>query len=294
MPTKTINFGMVPRSSNDAEAAMKSARHKRRYTIGEVSELFGIGTDSLRYYERLGVLTPKRASNGYRLFDLEDMYKLSLIKGLRSLDVPLADIKEHFRERDLQKTVDLLNDEARRIQLRIDELEQTRRDLLERAAKLQAAKGAAVGEPTVEQREERRCVELAARIELDAEMDLLMQRLHRSHEGELPDLGMLEVGGALNVESLAAGHANVYDAVFFVLRNPAVPCDFVLPAGRYLTLRYRGPYEQNGKLYRSMVEYAQGKGLAIHGKPFEIFEVDNRSTSDEREFLTRIELHVRP
>ena len=43
-----------------------------------------------------------------------------------------------------------------------------------------------------------------------------------------------------------------------------------------------------------MVEYAQEKGLAIHGKPFEIYEVDNRSTNDECEFLTRIELHVRP
>ena len=33
---------------------------KEFFKIGEISKLYHIGTDSLRYYEELGILTPKR------------------------------------------------------------------------------------------------------------------------------------------------------------------------------------------------------------------------------------------
>lgn len=32
---------------------------KKYFKIGEIAKLYHIGTDSLRYYEKLGILTPK-------------------------------------------------------------------------------------------------------------------------------------------------------------------------------------------------------------------------------------------
>ena len=46
---------------------------KDYYKINEISKLYGIGVDSLRYYEKLGILRPRRDTNGYRLYDLKDM-----------------------------------------------------------------------------------------------------------------------------------------------------------------------------------------------------------------------------
>ena len=34
-----------------------------RYKIGEISKLYGIGSDSLRYYEKIGALHPRRDAN---------------------------------------------------------------------------------------------------------------------------------------------------------------------------------------------------------------------------------------
>ena len=36
---------------------------KQYYTIGEISKIYQIGTDSLRYYEKLGILSPRRGAN---------------------------------------------------------------------------------------------------------------------------------------------------------------------------------------------------------------------------------------
>ena len=43
---------------------------KEYYKIGEISKLYSIGTDSLGYYEEIGILKPKRDDNGYRMYSI--------------------------------------------------------------------------------------------------------------------------------------------------------------------------------------------------------------------------------
>ncbi len=57
---------------------------KDSYTIHEIAELYNIGPDALRYYERLGLVRPRRAQNGYRIYDLNDIYRLTIIRDLRA------------------------------------------------------------------------------------------------------------------------------------------------------------------------------------------------------------------
>lgn len=275
---------------------MKSAQPKRNYTISEISRLFGIGIDSLRYYERLGIISPQRGANGYRLYDLDDIYKLSLIKDLRRLDMPMKQIKTYLDNQTLATTRTLLNDEAQLLRERIRELEDDLRTVHDHIRELEDVVTRPVGTIELARKPQRRCVELSARIERDAEMDLLVQRLHRQYESFLPHLGMLEIGGALSVEDLDAGRSNIYNSVFFVLEDHDndgdAPVDFTLEAGTYLTLRYRGPYEQNGAVYERLISYAETKGLDIVGMPYEFYEIDNRDTACPEEYLTRVELLI--
>ena len=43
---------------------------KTYYKINEISKLYNIGQDSLRYYEELGILHPMRDKNNYRQLSL--------------------------------------------------------------------------------------------------------------------------------------------------------------------------------------------------------------------------------
>jgi hypothetical protein len=46
-------------------------------TIGKVAKLAGVGVETIRFYEREGVLPkPHRKVSGYRLFDLETVRRL--------------------------------------------------------------------------------------------------------------------------------------------------------------------------------------------------------------------------
>ncbi|GML02903.1 MerR family transcriptional regulator [Clostridioides difficile] len=47
---------------------------KDYYKIGEISKIYGIGRDSLMYYEEIGILRPVRDINGYRMYNISVSY----------------------------------------------------------------------------------------------------------------------------------------------------------------------------------------------------------------------------
>lgn len=77
---------------------------KDYYKINEIARLYGIGVDSLRYYEKLGILKPRRDTNGYRLYNLKDMYKLNVIRDLRRLDFSMQQIKDYLEGQTVDHT----------------------------------------------------------------------------------------------------------------------------------------------------------------------------------------------
>ncbi|WP_258296949.1 MerR family transcriptional regulator [Paenibacillus peoriae] len=96
---------------------------KDYYKISEISKLYGIGIDSLRYYEKLGVLKPQRDVNSYRIYGLNDMYKLNIIRDLRLLDFSMQQIKEYLDYQSIDNTLELLHEEQVLIQKQLKELQ---------------------------------------------------------------------------------------------------------------------------------------------------------------------------
>ncbi len=65
------------------------------YKIGEFCRLIGVSPDTLRYYERLDLLSAiKNPQNNYRSFTREDAPDIWNLLMLRSLDMGLRDIEE--------------------------------------------------------------------------------------------------------------------------------------------------------------------------------------------------------
>ena len=63
------------------------------YTIGVVAETYGVHQQTLRLYEREGLLAPSRSKGNTRLYTDEDLARLELILSLtRDLGVNLAGV----------------------------------------------------------------------------------------------------------------------------------------------------------------------------------------------------------
>nr|WP_314740544.1 MerR family transcriptional regulator [uncultured Haemophilus sp.] len=63
--------------------------------VNELSKRTGINLETIRYYEKQGILPePKRAANGYRQYDEESVAQVNFIKNCRTLGFSLEDIRE--------------------------------------------------------------------------------------------------------------------------------------------------------------------------------------------------------
>lgn len=64
-----------------------------RYLIGDVANLIGVSRDTLRYYEKRGILASKKADNGYRYYTDQDISHLVSILYQRKMNISLEDME---------------------------------------------------------------------------------------------------------------------------------------------------------------------------------------------------------
>jgi Cd(II)/Pb(II)-responsive transcriptional regulator len=62
--------------------------------IGQLARQAGVDVQTVRYYEREGLLeAPARTASGYRDYGPQELERLNFVRHCRSLDMPLAEIK---------------------------------------------------------------------------------------------------------------------------------------------------------------------------------------------------------
>jgi MerR family Zn(II)-responsive transcriptional regulator of zntA len=72
-----------------------STRDNAMLTIGKVAKLAEVSIDTIRYYERRGLLSPAQKSGaGYRLYNDEAVRRLNFIKHAQRCGLSLTEIRQ--------------------------------------------------------------------------------------------------------------------------------------------------------------------------------------------------------
>ncbi|MBL8520073.1 MAG: MerR family transcriptional regulator, partial [Betaproteobacteria bacterium] len=96
-------------------------------TIGQAARQAGIGIDTVRYYEREGLLpTPRRTASGYRQFCAEEVDRLRFIRRAKALGFSLEEVRELL---DLNAGTGRRSAVKRIVELRLADLEARIADL---------------------------------------------------------------------------------------------------------------------------------------------------------------------
>jgi DNA-binding transcriptional MerR regulator len=74
---------------------------KTNHRSGELARLAGVSTDTLRHYERKGVLAaPRRLSNGYRVYPAEALERIRLVRRSLTVGFTLDELARILKQRD--------------------------------------------------------------------------------------------------------------------------------------------------------------------------------------------------
>jgi len=99
--------------------------------IAEVSEHYGISSDTLRYYERIGLIPPvTRNVSGIRNYGELDIRRVEFVKCMRSAGLPievLIDYMELVQQGDqtIEARKEILNEQREQLVTRMAEMQKT-------------------------------------------------------------------------------------------------------------------------------------------------------------------------
>jgi len=106
---------------------MSNIKQRRPLKIGEVTELLGLTADTLRYYEKSGILPRvSRTASGIRQYNERDLSRLKFIQRAQKMNFSLTEIRDLLNMREDPQHA---RDEVR--QLTVQKLEETREHLAE-------------------------------------------------------------------------------------------------------------------------------------------------------------------
>ena len=266
---------------------------KDYYKIGEISKIYGIGRDSLMYYEEIGILKPFRDKNGYRMYKLSDIWRLNLIKELRSLNFPMKKIKEYLDDRNIESTKKILNKEISLIDEKIEELLSYKQNIMKRLDTINdELRNLKLYEIDLVYINKRKALELNANITKDEEFDFLIQKLQKDYENRFTILGNNNIGSSFCLDKIKQGIYNEFKSVFCFLENEEEIYNIIFNEGYYLTLTYKGEYKNNKHYINKMFKYIEERGYKIISDPIEIYKIDIHETEDINEFVTEIQIPV--
>jgi len=132
-------------------AMSKSSKH---YSIGEIADLVGVSTDTLRYYEKIELLPSiNRTASGIRSYSEKDLSRLRFIRRAQKMNFSLNEISDLLQMRDDPQNArtevrELTQHRLEEISTHLKELERMRNEL---QLLVNLCKGSSEGCPIIEE-----------------------------------------------------------------------------------------------------------------------------------------------
>jgi DNA-binding transcriptional MerR regulator len=267
--------------------------------IGRFSRLSGLTIKALRHYDEIGLLRPARVdgSSGYRYYAVAQVREAEGIRRLRSLEVPLDEIRgllgsedQTVRERLVvhRARIEGRAVETRRILGELDRLIDGKEKLVPEAKDLIKF------ELEIKDAPARRVAVVRERAHQDemtnvvpAAIDRVAHAIGMRHAGPpccrcpFPDSD-----GYLDTE---IGWPVPEDV------EPDPPVEITTYGGtRSLVMKHVGPYEELSRSYRLMTEAMDEHGLVAAADPVEWYESDPQEVPSPEDYVTVIEWPIGP
>lgn len=271
-------------------------KREKLFSIGEVSRLFHLSVSSLRHYETIGLLTPEYISpdSGYRYYGTEQFEILNTIRYLRALDMPLSEIEDFLKNRDIHLIEEKLRQQKENVRQKQQELLRIEQKIDHRLNWLLDAQSVPLDTISLVQAPVCRIVWVDDPLKIGGSLDMeaSIRKLDRSDAEAVVFLGKIGLG--ISPAHLQSRKTDQYDGIFLALDQEDIYTEetTLLPEALCARLRFRGSHADSPAQYARLLDYIDEHQLQIAGFSHEITLIDYGVTNDVTKFVTEISIPV--
>lgn len=272
-------------------------------SITELAKLRKVTSETLRYYDRVGLLKPDYIdpNNGYRYYSVRKSERLGVIRELRDLGMSIEEILNYFDDCNLRKSIEILSQQYFKMQKEIE----TDLVLSGKIAKKLTFLGELLSfrdlnQPYIKKYSERYLLSLNRMAGGEKEHLYALSELETMLNEVSPILATDRLGVYTNEKILEPSETYVPSVPMLFLKEEKSNYDNLkenmqtVPAGYYLCIAYEnGRLERYDSCFEKIKEYMKDNNLQVNGKIFQRYIIDVTMTSKRNETLMELQVPVK-
>ena len=280
-------------------------KNKQYFTTGEFAGICGIEKHVLFYYDEIGLLKPAFVSaNGYRYYSTYQYDTFTVITLLKTLGMPLKEIKLYLEKRSPAQFAALLEEKSRDIRQEIARLEETYHYISTMRQQTEEAVNC-----------RKDCIEIVTlpetrilcsrRPETSSPMDFrhftreytnFCSESISSKEHHIGTILRLGDDGTLDPEQFAALYTRHFPAETAGENGSAIKysnaVESTMRSGRYLTVYHQGDYSTLPAVYQSLTDFAVQNKLKPGRFAYEDYLLADAAARRAEEYVTKISMEL--
>lgn len=266
-------------------------------SITELARLRKVSSETLRHYDRIGLLKPDYIDpyTKYRYYSIRQYERLGTIIELRQLGMSLDEVINYFTDRNLKKSIEILQQHQKRL----------RREIMEKVIleKILKRKMGFIAEITslpstgvVYEKDfpERYMITFGELSGGPKQRAFAITRLEYYLTETAPILASDRIGVYADESILQKSDEPIPATSMVMVEKDSIESEYkkTIPSGKYLYMYYNGGLEQYHESFELIKTYIKEKHLKICGHIFQIYKIDVTLTSDPKETIMEIQVPV--
>lgn len=264
------------------------------FTIGQLSKLFNIKIPTLRYYDEVGLLKPAQVNEEthYRYYTTAQFERLNVITYLRTLDLSLDSIRDFFEARDTAKLEGMLREQKARVQQQIVTLQNVEARIDTRLSQVEDAIHSTLGKIEIVELPTIPVISLKENYRPDEDIEFLISILRQRYDVN-KNIFLGKIALSIAKEKLEQAEFDEYTSLLLILEpGDNKRATDVLPAGKYLRLRFHGTHDTAPVQYQKLMHYCHEHNYQVSDGAIETTLIDYGITDDLSKYVTEIRIPI--
>ncbi|MGF0096558.1 MerR family transcriptional regulator [Peptoniphilus sp. SGI.035] len=266
------------------------------YSIGELSKIFNISTQTLRYYDQIKLFSPLyREGNNYRVYSSSQFQELRTILYLKNIGVSLKSIKEYKDKKELRYLYKILEIRKQKIEDKIKELDDLNKSIKSTLVDINTSFiSDEIKYPKIKIIDSRRAYLLNKKFthkNISENIEYLIKDIY-IEKIKRPELDVRNLGTIVSYEDLLDKNYSTYSGIFMLQYESSWDKLIEFPKGTYASIYHKGNYDTIGKSYEKLISFIKENCLTIKSFSIELALIDIKLSLDPKDYITEIQILV--
>ncbi len=266
-----------------------------RFSIGEMSKLHNVSIQTLRHYDKIGLLKPGYVNekSKYRYYSVKHFVTLDLIKQCKAMGLSLEEIKyiiDNYTSFD--SILNIISNQKELIDNKIEELQNIKSNITFLESRIKSSLEEGINKVFIKYNGERNFIKYDNTNRYTEEFEIKLSKTLVDIEQKY-NISNKELAFETSYDAFKNHNELIYNNMMINLKASIPSNDekiITLPKGDYITINFDDDYNDTSKYYKKIIDYININNINVCGNFYEIYIMTRVGNDAKEKALGQIQI----